>query len=226
MPDNPIQIADAALYLMKTKPSLGITDPYELNKTQFNAAIDLLKQQKPLIKKYWAPRLGRDRPVQERRRRDRRLVAVPDEHAPGRQGAGEGPRAEGGRDGLARHLDGLREDEEPRLRLQVAGVDLDAEGAGAAGRLLRRDAREQARLRGDGQARQGLVRASTTPTPRSRTSRRSTSGRRRSPTAATARRTAWTTRSGSRPGPASRAERASGRSAPPSRRRALAPPAG
>ncbi len=54
VPDNPIQIADAALYLMKTKPSLGIKDPYELNSTQFNAAISLLKQQKPLIKKYWA----------------------------------------------------------------------------------------------------------------------------------------------------------------------------
>jgi putative spermidine/putrescine transport system substrate-binding protein len=54
VPDNPIQIADAALYLMKTKPGLGITDPYELNQVQFNAAVDLLKQQRPLIKKYWA----------------------------------------------------------------------------------------------------------------------------------------------------------------------------
>src|SRR5947199_10770046 len=31
VPDNPIQIADAALYLAKTKPNLGIKDPYELN---------------------------------------------------------------------------------------------------------------------------------------------------------------------------------------------------
>jgi putative spermidine/putrescine transport system substrate-binding protein len=54
VPDNPIQIADAALYLSKTKPSLGIKDPYELNSTQFNATISLLKKQKPLIKKYWA----------------------------------------------------------------------------------------------------------------------------------------------------------------------------
>src|SRR3954452_15813719 len=29
VPDNPIQIADAALYLMKTNRSLGIKDPYE-----------------------------------------------------------------------------------------------------------------------------------------------------------------------------------------------------
>jgi putative spermidine/putrescine transport system substrate-binding protein len=54
VPDNPIQIADVALYLSKAKPSLGIKDPYELTQTQFNAAINLLKQQKPLIKKYWA----------------------------------------------------------------------------------------------------------------------------------------------------------------------------
>src|SRR5579885_838918 len=54
IPDNPIQIADAALYLMKTQPSLGIKDPYELNSSQFNAAVSLLKRQKPLIKKYWA----------------------------------------------------------------------------------------------------------------------------------------------------------------------------
>jgi putative spermidine/putrescine transport system substrate-binding protein len=54
VPDNPIQIADAALYLMKTQPSLGIKDPYELNSAQFTATLNLLKKQKPLIKKYWA----------------------------------------------------------------------------------------------------------------------------------------------------------------------------
>src|SRR4051794_37105564 len=54
VPDNPIQIADAALYLSKSKSSLGITDPYELDQTQFDGAVNLLKQQKPLIKKYWA----------------------------------------------------------------------------------------------------------------------------------------------------------------------------
>src|SRR4051794_2501339 len=54
VPDNPIQIADAALYLSKTNPSLGIKDPYELTDKQLSAAADLLKKQKPLIKKYWA----------------------------------------------------------------------------------------------------------------------------------------------------------------------------
>ena len=53
IPDNPIQIADAALYLSKTKPALGIKDPYELTKAQLDAAVKLLKQQRSLVKKYW-----------------------------------------------------------------------------------------------------------------------------------------------------------------------------
>jgi putative spermidine/putrescine transport system substrate-binding protein len=54
VPANPIQIADVALYLSKTQPSLGITDPYELTEPQLNAATSLLKKQRSLIKKYWA----------------------------------------------------------------------------------------------------------------------------------------------------------------------------
>ena len=53
VPDNPIQIADAALYLSKSQPALGITDPYELNQTQMDAVVTLLKQQRANIKKYW-----------------------------------------------------------------------------------------------------------------------------------------------------------------------------
>jgi putative spermidine/putrescine transport system substrate-binding protein len=48
-----IYIADAALYLMKTKPELKITDPYSLDKDQLAAAVELLKVQKTLIGKYW-----------------------------------------------------------------------------------------------------------------------------------------------------------------------------
>ena len=53
IPNNPIQIADAALYLMKKKPSLGIKDPYELTQAQLTATVNLLKQQKPLLKRFW-----------------------------------------------------------------------------------------------------------------------------------------------------------------------------
>jgi len=54
VPDNPIQIADAALYLSRTNSALGIKDPYELNQRQFDAAVSLLEKQRLLVKKYWA----------------------------------------------------------------------------------------------------------------------------------------------------------------------------
>ena len=44
--DNPIYIADAALYLKATQPDLGIENPYELDDEQFQAAVDLLKTQR------------------------------------------------------------------------------------------------------------------------------------------------------------------------------------
>jgi putative spermidine/putrescine transport system substrate-binding protein len=51
--DGPIYIADAALYLMAHQPELGIEDPYELNREQFDAAIELLRQQRDLVGRYW-----------------------------------------------------------------------------------------------------------------------------------------------------------------------------
>jgi putative spermidine/putrescine transport system substrate-binding protein len=51
--DGPIYIADAALYLMSTKPELGIKDPYELNEAQYKAALDLLRGQRKLVGRYW-----------------------------------------------------------------------------------------------------------------------------------------------------------------------------
>ncbi|HET7376884.1 MAG TPA: extracellular solute-binding protein, partial [Anaerolineae bacterium] len=51
--DGPIYIADAALYLKAHNPELGITDPYELTRDQFNAAIALLQGQRKLVSRYW-----------------------------------------------------------------------------------------------------------------------------------------------------------------------------
>jgi putative spermidine/putrescine transport system substrate-binding protein len=51
--DSPIFIADAAVYLKTHQPDLNITDPYELTQEQFDAAVDLLKQQSDLISGYW-----------------------------------------------------------------------------------------------------------------------------------------------------------------------------
>ena len=52
--NDPIYIADAAVYLKTHNPDLGITDPYELTTDQLDAAVELLKAQKPLLAKYWA----------------------------------------------------------------------------------------------------------------------------------------------------------------------------
>src|SRR5262249_57735281 len=50
IPDNPIQIADAALYLSKSTPSLGIRDPYELTQPQFNAPHRQLQTQPAAVR--------------------------------------------------------------------------------------------------------------------------------------------------------------------------------
>lgn len=51
--DGPIYVADAALYLAATQPDLGIEDPYQLDEDQYQAALDLLRQQRGLIGRYW-----------------------------------------------------------------------------------------------------------------------------------------------------------------------------
>ena len=72
----PIYIADAAVYLMGTRPELGITNPYALDETQFEAALELLQHA-----------AGHDRPLLgEPPGRDQRLPVrgLPGRHAPGR----------------------------------------------------------------------------------------------------------------------------------------------
>lgn len=51
--DGPIHIADAAQYLKFHNPELGITDVYALSREQFEAALDLLRQQRELVARYW-----------------------------------------------------------------------------------------------------------------------------------------------------------------------------
>jgi len=51
--DGPIHVADAANYLMYHRKDLGIKNPYELNAEQYKAALDLLRQQRVLVSRYW-----------------------------------------------------------------------------------------------------------------------------------------------------------------------------
>jgi putative spermidine/putrescine transport system substrate-binding protein len=52
--DDPIYIADAAVYLKTHEPDLGIENPYQLDEEQFNAAVQLLEEQQPNVGEYWA----------------------------------------------------------------------------------------------------------------------------------------------------------------------------
>jgi len=52
--DDPIYIADAAVYLKAHQPDLGIENPYELNQEQFDASVELLKKQHPNVGEYWS----------------------------------------------------------------------------------------------------------------------------------------------------------------------------
>ena len=51
--DGPIYIADAALYLKRHKPELGIEDPYALTEEQYQAALELLRGQRQIVARYW-----------------------------------------------------------------------------------------------------------------------------------------------------------------------------
>ena len=73
--DSPIYIADAALYLMETQPDLGIENPYELDEEQFQAAVDLLKQQRANIGEYWSDYTKEIAAFTERQQRRRDDVA-------------------------------------------------------------------------------------------------------------------------------------------------------
>ena len=201
VPDNPIQIADAALYLSKTQPTLGIKDPYELNQKQFDAAVNLLKQQRPLIKKYWALAsdeidlfkngdavIGASWPYQTNTLlADKAPVKdlIPKEGATGWADTWM-------LSAKAKHPNcaymWMKCVSTPKVQAQQAIV-------------LRRDAgRTRRRARSWTSCRRARAAQYHCDALGGRTSARSSSGRRRSPTAATARRTAWTTRSGSRPG--------------------------
>ena len=50
---GPIYVADAALYLMRTKPALGIKNPYELTESQYAEVLKLLRGQRTLVQRYW-----------------------------------------------------------------------------------------------------------------------------------------------------------------------------
>ena len=51
---DPMSIADAAIYLRDHEEELGIESPYELDREQFEAAVELLREQRPYVGLYWS----------------------------------------------------------------------------------------------------------------------------------------------------------------------------
>ena len=117
--DSPTDgIGAAAVYLMATKPDLGIKNPYALDQKQFDAAVALLKAQK-LAR--WAS-TGRRTPTRRRPSRTaRRCVGSTWQIIVNLAQADKAPvdvgPAQGGRDRLGRHLDDRRQVAAPELRV-------------------------------------------------------------------------------------------------------------
>ena len=103
--DSPIYIADARRYLKATQPDLGIEDPYELDDAQFEAAVDLLKQQRQIIGEYWSDYTEAaarpSRPADSVRRDD--LAGDRERCSRRREGPGRDRAAEGGLDRVVGH---------------------------------------------------------------------------------------------------------------------------
>ena len=128
--DGPIYIADAALYLMKKNPALGIKDPYELNEAQYKAALDLLRGQRKIVGKYW-----HDAFVQIDDFTNEGVVASSQLAVPGQHpGFEEAPDRHGGagrrRHRLGRQHDDACRSQAPELRLPVARAFAQPEAAG------------------------------------------------------------------------------------------------
>ena len=122
---TPIFIADAAVYLKATQPDLNITNPYELDDDQFNAAVDLLKQQRPNIGEYWAGDVREaGHVVHVRRQRRRHDVAVPgqpDWPPRSRRCRSTAISPEGGHDRLVGHVDDRLQGRPSELHVPLDG---------------------------------------------------------------------------------------------------------
>ncbi len=128
--DGAIYIADAALYLMTKKPELGIKDPYELNEQQYAAALDVLRTQHPLVQRYW-----HDVSAQVQDMTNEGVVASGSwpfqvNTLVGEQAADREHRAGRRRYRLGGYHDAARQRQASELRVQVARVVDQPEGAG------------------------------------------------------------------------------------------------
>ena len=136
--DSPIYIADAALYLSKTKPELGIKDPYSLTTEQLDAAVELLKQQRENVSEYWSDYTKEVQAFES----GTSVIGttwqvIANTIGDGQQGSGQRDHAKGGLHRMVGHLDALVEGRPPELHVQVDGLDHFPRGQCAGRRVLR-----------------------------------------------------------------------------------------
>ncbi len=151
--DDPIYIADAAVYLKAHQPDLGIDNPYELDEDQFNAAVDLLKQQRPNVGEYWS---SATKQIQAFTNGDDQVgttwqyqyfILKGDGQPIASSPASAGLRARGGRDRMVGHVDALVGGSASELHVPVDELRALAEGPGADRGVLRRGAGQPEGLR-------------------------------------------------------------------------------
>ena len=114
--DYEIYIADAAVYLMATKPELAITNPVRTRRDAVPGRRRPAQGPAPEHHHLLGYRPAADRLVHQRRHGRRDDLAVPGRRPPGGRRARRGDQAEGRHDGLVRQLDDLR----PRPRIPTA----------------------------------------------------------------------------------------------------------
>jgi spermidine/putrescine-binding protein len=115
VPDNPIQIADPALQFF------GADDPYSIDQATLDKVKAKLKQQRPLVRKYWVLATDFEQLAPDDGR--------PEEGRPERQGGAP----QGGRHRLVGLVDAVQERTAPDLRLPVHELR-DEAGRAEAGR--------------------------------------------------------------------------------------------
>jgi Bacterial extracellular solute-binding protein len=147
--DNPIYIADAALYLKATQPDLGIDNPVRARRQAVpgvrRPAEDAARDRRRVLV---GLHQGAGR-VHQRRLGARHDLAGDRQPARRRQGAGQDDPAQGGRDRVVGHLDDRVEGLAPELHVHVDGPHHLAQGERAGRRVVRRGTREREVLRRD-----------------------------------------------------------------------------
>ena len=137
VPDNPIQIADAALYLQQ-----DAAEPQDHRSVRADA--DAVRRggqaaqgPAPADQEVLGAGDRRDLAVPERRRDGGRRLAVPDHPAQARRSSGRRNHPDRRRDRMGRHVDAGHEGAAPQLRVHVDEVREHPQGPGDAGPLLR-----------------------------------------------------------------------------------------